>query len=110
MFTFKGKDSALVEKCNRELEIKYTKMLTLEFCVSWIKVHSPSLGQTATLLQSHSNDANRDVTEYRLDIVEKNIRTGDTESLRCCLIFAMDVEPLLKKRLSEGNGGCVFEN
>ena len=103
----KSSDSTLIEKCNRELEVKYTKMLTMEFCVSWVNGHFTSSGQCAALVfQNKAKGEN--INEFRLDVLEQASLTGDAKSLCCCLIFALEIEPALKKVLAEGNGAYVF--
>lgn len=102
----------LTKKCEIELEVKYTKLLTREFCIAWAKSHLVKDGQQASLIVCKSQVSNSrfdaQVYELRLDLIEKDILTGDARSIICCLIYAMDVEISLKQDLAAGNGACIF--
>ena len=94
------------EKCERELEVKYTSMLTREFCVSWLKMHLLQEMQKGTLLLESPAKINEEPTDgvykLRLDVVENDIVTKNPRSFCCCLIFALDIEPSLKHDLVSG--------
>ena len=115
MFGFmKRPYSTIEEKCERELEVKYTQMLTHEFCLGWIRSHRSAEGQQASLILNNPQNPTASVAsqvyEFRLDISEHDILRGNSQSLCCCLIYAMDVEPSLKLELAEGKGACVWLN
>lgn len=104
----KRSGATIEEKCEHELEVKYTKMLTREFCLGWIRMHQPEEGHRASLVLNNPASVASPAHEFRLDISEKDILSGNLRSLHCCLIYAMDVEGSLKLELSEGNGACIF--
>lgn len=94
------------------MEVKYTMMLTQEFCVGWISTHKIVSCHQASLIVNKAPDKsshfNAEVYELRLDIIEKNEINGDGISRSCCLIFAVDIEPVLKHNIAEGEGKCLF--
>lgn len=104
--------SSIVKKCEAELEVKYTKLLTQEFCVGWIKTHNDSsISQSSLQINQSSagiDAAGNKIHELRLDIFEKDENTGAGISRCCCLIFALDIESALRHNLVQGSGTCLF--
>lgn len=105
--------TSIIEKCNRELEVKYTKLLTREFCMGWIELHLNKAGQKATLIKNDVDGLNRQsgdkaYSQFRLDVIEENDASGDALSICSCLVFALDIEVSLKLDLDAGAGSCVF--
>lgn len=105
----RSEEPSLREKCEREMEVKYTRLLTRDFCLGWLSVQSILPNQKCALITQERERRSDGVFELVLNILESQVGSTDYISIRCCSIYALEVEVSLLMDLQAGNGVCVFE-
>lgn len=99
--------NSLEKKCECELEVKYTRLLTREFCLAWIHRQNLQSRQKCVLrfLESHQDN----VEELWLHVLEIPDNQAPYKVVHSCQIYALAVESSLNLDLQAGKGACFFE-
>lgn len=107
---FRESQEALVQKCEAELEVRYTKLLTREFCHTWITRDPLEEGQMGVLLCANQGyrNRNREPKRFFLYVALEEPSVEGFRSLRSCVVVALDLEDSLALDLEQGNGCCKF--
>lgn len=101
---------SLVKKCNEELEVHYTKLLTREFCLQWI-FRVPLTSETMGVLMLDDKQGGFQKEQPNKLYLLVTFRTPSDDgyhSLRRCSVIALDIEYSLLSDLQRGNGCCTF--
>lgn len=109
-FRIKASRDALVERCEAELEVHYTKLLTREFCLMWISREPLEKGQMGVLLCADQGDRFfcGEPSRYFLYVALEEPSDEGFRSIRSCVVVALDVEESLALDLEKGHGCCKF--
>ncbi len=95
----------LRDKCDAELEVRYTSWLTMEDVIAWNKMHLLP-GTSAILAVMESSTCLPDGICYLRNSI---IMDANRQACKDRMIYALSVEPSLQEKLDEGNGVIYFK-
>lgn len=105
MFGIRKKQDSVVDKCNAELEVLYTKMLTMTAVEEWHNARAMKAESSVLRYAPESNP----VKDGFYTLWQSSLQDGN-KVIRSRVIHALTVEEDLKILLDEGKGAYQIIN
>lgn len=105
MFGIRKKQDAIVEKCNAELEVLYTKKLTMNAVEEWHHARASEAESSVLRYAPESNPAK----DGFFILWQSSLQEGN-KVIRSRVVHALSVEEDLKHLLEEGKGAYHIIN